>query len=228
MDLSVIYEDNHLLVVDKAAGLLTQGDRSGAPTLVDAVTGYLKEKYHKPGKVYVGLVHRLDRNVGGVVVLARTSKAAGRLSAQFRDGQVQKTYEAVVTGGPSSAEGELVSWLAPAGDRRGVTRASEREFAGARKSRLRYYVEAQQNPFSLLRIEPLTGRRHQIRAQMSLLGCPLLGDVKYGSGCRLPNHGLALRAARLVFAHPVGGREMVISAPRPRDWPWPDPARKLS
>ncbi len=226
MDLPIIYEDNHLLVVDKPAGLLAQGDRSGDATLVEAAAAYLKQKHAKPGNVYVGLVHRLDRNVSGVVVLARTSKAAARLSAQFRDGTVHKSYVAVVTGAPDPPAGELVSWLAAEGDRQGVTRAGRTPFSGARECRLRYNMTDTGSGFAQIRVEPMTGRRHQIRAQLALLGCPLLGDVKYGSIWRLPDHRLALYAARLEFTHPVGGRTLVFAAATPRDWPWPDPANK--
>jgi 23S rRNA pseudouridine1911/1915/1917 synthase len=228
MDLPVIFEDNHLLVVIKPAGLLAQADRSGDPTLAQAAATYLKRKYAKPGNVYVGLVHRLDRNVSGVMVLARTSKAAGRLSIQFRDGSVRKTYCAVVAGVPVPARGECVSWLAAAADRRGVTRAAATPFPGAKESRLRYDVVEAVSDFSQLEVEPVTGRRHQIRVQLASLGCPLVGDVKYGSTWRLPAHRLALHASRLEFDHPVGGRHLVFTAPVPRDWPWPDPATKAS
>jgi len=226
MELPVIFEDNHLLVVNKPAGLLAQGDHSGDTTLVDAVAAYLKRKYDKPGKVYVGLVHRLDRNVSGVVVVARTSKAAARLSTQFRTGSVAKTYQGVVSGQPHPATGEVFSWLAAAGDRHGVTRAEIDEFAGAKQAKLRYDVGEARGGFAQVRIEPVTGRRHQIRAQMALLGCPLVGDVKYGSTWRLPDHRLALHASQIEFAHPVGGRQMVFEAPMPGDWPWPNPAKK--
>jgi 23S rRNA pseudouridine1911/1915/1917 synthase len=227
MDLTIIHEDNHLLVVDKPAGLLAQGDRSGEASLVDAAAAYLKRRYAKPGKVYVGLVHRLDRNVGGVMVLARTSKAASRLSEQFRSGQVHKTYLAVVEGEPASRSGELVSWLAAAGNERGVTRAAVAAFAGARESRLRYHVIEARGGFALVQVEPVTGRRHQIRAQLALIRTPLVGDVKYGAVTRMPGHRLALHASQLKFFHPVGGRELVFTAPVPQDWPWPDPASKV-
>ena len=226
MDLPVIYEDNHLLVVDKPAGLLAQGDRSGDSTLVDAAASYLKEKYAKPGNVYVGLVHRLDRNVSGVTVLARTSKAAARLSTQFRDSTVRKTYLAVVAGVPVPPTGEVTSWLAAAGDHRGVTRAESAPFSGARESLLLYNVTDSRGGYSLVSIEPVTGRRHQIRAQMARLGCPLVGDVKYGSEWRLADHRLALHAIKLEISHPVGGRTLEFTAPIPRDWPWPDPTRQ--
>ena len=225
MALEVIHEDNHLLVVNKEAGLLVQGDRSGDPTLNDAAKSYLKEKYRKQGNVYLGLVHRLDRNVSGVVVLARTSKAAARLSAGFRDKKVKKIYHAVVSGKPKKDSGELCSWLGAKGDGRGVTRASNSTFDGARESLLLYSVLETRNGFSLLEISPVTGRRHQIRAQMALAGCPLMGDVKYGSKVRLPDHRIALHALKLEFNHPVGAAPVHFTAPVPDDFPWPPRAR---
>ena len=221
MKLEVLYEDNHLLAVDKPAGLLVQGDRSGDTTLLDAAASYLKQKYDKPGKVYLGLVHRLDRNVSGVVLLARTSKAAGRLAGQFRDKTVTKVYQAVVAGCPSAESPELRSWLAAKGDAQGVTRASWESFSGARESLLRYHVVASGNGWSHLEVRPVTGRRHQIRAQFALAGHPLLGDVKYGSRQRLPDHRIALHAVSLAVSHPVGGEPLTIEAPLPKEWPWP-------
>jgi len=228
MDLPIIYEDNHLLVVDKPAGLLSQGNQSGDLTVVNAAALYLQKKYEKPGQAFVGLVHRLDRNVSGVMVLARTSKAAGRLSSQFRDGLVAKTYLAVVAGTPQPATSEIVSWLASTGDRRGVTLAADAAFPGAKESRLRYDVREACGGFSLVCVTPVTGRRHQIRAQLSLIGCPLVGDVKYGSQWRLPARRLALHATRIEISHPVGGRPLVFNAPVAAEWPWPDPEQKAS
>ncbi len=221
MKLEVLYEDNHLLAVLKPAGLLVQGDRSGDDTLLDVAGDYLKQKYDKPGRVYLGLVHRLDRNVSGVVLLARTSKAAGRLSRQFRDGMVKKVYQAVVAGRPVNQEGELRSWLAAKGDARGVTRAANEPFTGARESLLRYHVLETRGGWSQVEVLPVTGRRHQIRVQFSLAGHPLLGDVKYGSGRRLPDHRIALHAVSLEVAHPVGGEPLALTASIPGDWQWP-------
>jgi len=221
MKLEVLYEDNHLLAVHKPAGLLVQGDHSGDQTLLDVAGSYLKHKYDKPGRVYLGLVHRLDRNVSGVVLLATTSKAAGRLSGQFRDGTVDKTYRAVVAGHPLHGEGELRSWLAAKGDARGVTRAEQQSFAGARESLLRYNVVEAKGGWSLVEVKPVTGRRHQIRAQLALEGHPLLGDVKYGSRQRLADHRIALHALSLTVSHPVGGKSLTLTAPLPEDWPWP-------
>ena len=225
MKLRIIYEDNHLLVVDKPAGLLVQGDHSGDESLNDVAKDYLREKYEKPGNVYLGLVHRLDRNVSGVVVLARTSKAASRLSAAFRDKKVKKTYQAVVTGNLPKREGDLKAWLGAKGDDRGVTRAENKTFDDARESLLRYRVLAAEGDCSLLEILPITGRRHQIRAQLALVGCPLLGDVKYGSAKRLPDHRIALHAVKLEFNHPVGAEPVCYEVPVPEDFPWPAQVR---
>jgi len=222
----VLFEDNHLLALHKPAGLLVQGDRSGDPTLLDAARDYLREAYAKPGNVYVGLVHRLDRNVSGVVLLARTSKAAGRLAAAFREGRVGKHYLAVVHGAPPADDGELEAWLASRADSRGVTRAAVAPFPGAKEALLRYRVRERRAGLSLVEVELVTGRRHQIRAQLALSGCPLLGDVKYGAPAGLPDHRLGLHASRLELAHPVGGRPLAITAPTDGTWPWPPaPAR---
>lgn len=221
MPLRIIFEDNHLLAVEKPAGLLAQADRSGEPTLLDAAREYLKEKYAKPGNVYLGPVHRLDRNVSGVVLLARTSKAASRLSAQFRLGQVTKTYLAVVAGCPPAGKGTLHAWLAAAGDARGVTRAQADAFDGARESLLHFEVLECRSGWSLVRVQPVTGRRHQIRAQFALAGWPLLGDVKYGCPRPLPEHRVALHALSLVVTHPVAATALRLVCEPPVDWPWP-------
>ena len=221
MELDVVFEDNHLLAVAKPAGLLVQGDRSGDVTLVDVAKAYLKRKYDKPGNVYLGLVHRLDRNTSGLVLLARTSKAAGRLSEQFRSKAVQKSYLAVTEGVPDTDGGELTAWLAARADRQGVTRAETAPFAEARESRLRWRVMATEHGRALLEVEPITGRRHQIRAQLALVGLPLLGDVKYGATRGLPDHRIALHARSLTVKHPVGGEPVVLTVSPPPDWPWP-------
>lgn len=215
----ILLEDNHLLAVAKPAGLLVQGDRTGDPTLLDVCKAYLKEAYAKPGNVYLGLVHRLDRPVSGVVLLARTSKAASRLSARFRGGEVRKTYLAVVEGHPERTEGTLVHWLADRADAAGRTRCEASPFAGGKESTLHYHVLAD-GPRSLLRIEPVTGRRHQIRVQLATLGTPIAGDLKYGAPAPLPDRSVALHARRLEIAHPVGGRPLVIEAPVPDGDPW--------
>lgn len=219
-DLLVIHEDNHLLVVNKPAGLLVQGDRSGDVTLLDVAGRYLKEKFNKPGNVYLGLVHRLDRNVSGVVLLAKTSKAAGRMAIQFRDKTVLKTYLAVAERPLPGSEGELRDWLAAKGDSRGVTRAEGTAFDGGKESLLRYRTLEENHGRSLIEVVPVTGRRHQIRAQLALAGSPLLGDVKYGAAAGLPRHRIALHAWKLAVRHPVTGQELEFIADPPEGWPW--------
>jgi 23S rRNA pseudouridine1911/1915/1917 synthase len=226
VQLTILYEDNHLLAVSKPAGLLVQGDRTGDPTVLDQAKSYLKQKYHKPGKVYLGLVHRLDRPVSGLLLLARTSKAASRLSEQFRAGQVVKTYLAVVTGRPSPAKGELTAFLSARGDPNGRTQARKQPFSGAKEAHLTYNVQNCAADRALLEIQPRTGRRHQIRAQLALVGHPVVGDVKYGAEQALPDRSIGLHALRLVVAHPIGGEELVLTAPLPAAWPWPPPSGK--
>jgi 23S rRNA pseudouridine1911/1915/1917 synthase len=222
-DLKVLYEDNHLLGVAKPAGMLVQGDSTGDPTLLDLARAYLKLNYAKPGNVYVGLVHRLDRPVSGVVLLARTSKAASRLSAQFRAGTPRKEYLAVIEERPAAAAGELCAHLAAQGDAQGMTRAAGAPFVGSREARLRYRVEAAARDRTLVHVDLLTGRRHQIRVQFALVGCPIWGDRKYGSSHVLAGR-IALHAARLEVAHPVSGQPLVLEATPPADgWPWPAP-----
>ncbi len=220
-DLKILYEDNHMLAVAKPAGILVQGDRTGDPTLLEQAKAYLKEKYGKPGQVYLGLIHRLDRPVSGVVLLARTSKAAGRLGKQFREGRVTKTYLAVVNGLPEPVSAELIAYLAPRPGAGGRTLARTTRFAEAKEARLVYHVKNSAAGMALLEIEPRTGRRHQIRAQLALYGHPIVGDLKYGAGTPLPDRSIGLHALRLVITHPVGGEALSLTAPLPAGWPWP-------
>lgn len=220
-DLTILHEDNHLLVVLKPAGLLAQGDRSGAASVLEVARAYLKQKYAKPGNVYLGLVHRLDRPVSGVMVLARTSKAAGRLSAQFRDGSVDKRYLVVVEGEVPRPGATLRHHLAAEGDQQGVTRASDSPFDGSKVAELRYIVQDSRRDRSLLEVQLMTGRRHQIRVQLARTGHPVWGDVKYGAQRRSGLPGIGLHAHTLTLAHPVGGAPLTFEAPPPAHWPWP-------
>lgn len=216
----VLHLDNHLLVVDKPAGLLAQPDASGDPDLVTLARAWIAERFAKPGRVYATAVHRLDRGVAGVVVIARTSKAAGRLSAQFRERTVEKTYRAVVEGALVPAEGELTGalvreWSSEAGV---VARVVEDHEDDARDVRLAYRTLATASGRSLVEIALGTGRSHQIRAQLAHAGCPIVGDVKYGARSRGP---LALFAWRVAFDHPTRGERVAFEAHEPEDWPWP-------
>lgn len=216
---SVIYEDNHLLVVNKDAGVLVQGDETGDVPLVELGKRYIKEKYGKPGAVFLGVVHRIDRPVSGIVVLARTSKALERMNALFREKQTVKTYWALVEKKPRCDQETLVHWLVkdPA---RNKTRAYLTDTPGAQKSELTYQVKASHQGLWLLEVQPLTGRPHQIRVQLSSTGALIKGDVKYGSQSPNENGSICLHARRLEFTHPVKQERMVFAADPPQHEPW--------
>lgn len=234
MNPTVRHEDNHCLVVDKPAGLLTQGDRTGDPSLVDWVAEYWKVKYAKPGNVYVGLIHRLDRPTSGLVLLARTSKAAGRLSEQFRLGSIRKTYFAVCEGSWVGESGVWEDRLVKDGESNRV-RVVGPGGGDGQSARVAYEVAFRAGRMVGILLNPLTGRGHQLRVQLASRGLPIVGDAKYGARSRLmASDGLpriALHAARLSFTHPMRGGLCEVRAPLPSDWPdvvpasgtaWPD------
>jgi 23S rRNA pseudouridine1911/1915/1917 synthase len=212
--LQVVYEDNHCIAVLKPPGLLTAGDRTGDVSLLDQVRDYLRVKYKKPGNVFVGVVHRLDRPVGGVVLFARTSKAASRLSEQFRSGRVEKVYQALVEGRVTSREGLLEDRLVK-DHKKNVVRRSSAANARARESLLSYRRLRTSPSTTLLEIRPMTGRSHQIRVQLAAAGHPIVGDRKYGSK-RPFEEGIALRAVRLTFEHPTTRLPVTVEAAA--DW----------
>lgn len=220
--LEVLYEDNHCLAVNKPAGLLTQGDATGEPSLVDLARDDLKVRFQKPGNVYVGLVHRLDRTTSGVVLLVRTSKAAGRLSAQFRDGTVEKIYWAIVEGSVTPDSGEWSDTLSK-DEARNVVRTVPRGTPGGLESRLAYRVLGRKAGTTWVEVRPITGRSHQIRVQFAERGFPIAGDRKYGAKSTVrASDGLvrvALHARRLTFNHPTRGEAISVLAPVPGDWP---------
>ncbi len=212
--LRLLYEDNHCVAVFKPAGLLTMGDRTGDVSLVDLVRDDLRNRYRKPGNVFVGVVHRLDRPVAGVVLFARTSKAAARLAEQFRTGRVRKVYQAVVEGRVATAEGTLVDRLVK--DRQtNIVRRATKPSPKTRKSLLTFRRLKTFRDTTLLEIEPRTGRSHQIRVQLAAAGHPVVGDRKYGSKRPFPE-GIALRAVRLVFDHPI--RKVPITVEAAAEW----------
>jgi 23S rRNA pseudouridine1911/1915/1917 synthase len=214
--LKVIYEDNHLLAVLKPAGLPTMGLSGPKPTLLAVAKQYLKDRYHKPGNVYLGVISRLDAPVTGVVLFARTSKAARRLTEQFRSRTVEKLYWGLVEGFPEPACGQWVDWVAHDERHRRVWVVGPAE-PGAKEARLVYRRLEMLDGTSWLELEPQTGRKHQIRVQLADRGHPILGDRKYGSQRRFPA-GIALHARRLVVNHPVGGEPLTLEGPVPDTW----------
>jgi 23S rRNA pseudouridine1911/1915/1917 synthase len=222
MSLDVLFEDNHCLAVNKPAGLLSQGDASGDSSLVDLATLYLKSRYNKPGNVYVGLLHRLDRPTSGVVLLAKTSKAAGRLSAQFRQGSISKVYWAIVEGTLSEQQGEWVDLLEkdPRLNRSGVV---DDESSSSKEARVAFHVLERSSRLTKLELRPATGRSHQLRVQLATRGLPILGDRKYGAIQPLKamdgHRRIALHARQLTFTHPTRPEAISVDAPTPADWP---------
>ena len=218
MRLNVLYEDNHLLVINKPAGLVTMGSPAGEPSAVNVAAEYLKQKYDKPGNVFVGVVSRLDRLVSGVLVLARTSKAAARLSEQFRERATEKHYLAWVEGDWSLPEGtELSDWMSKneAAQRMITVPAGSRD---AQQAKLKLHTLRSTKQRSLMAIELLTGRKHQIRLQLAQRGHPILGDRKYDATTRFPR-GIALHSQRLVLKHPTRDEHLTFEAPTPEYWP---------
>lgn len=214
MDLDApLYLDNHLLVFRKPAGLLIQGDHTGDESLYDLASQYLKVTFNKPGNVFVGIVHRLDRPVSGVVVLARTSKAASRLSDQFRQKRVKKTYWALVEGNPP-AKGKLTDWIRRDGVHSKIATPST-----GKKAELSFRLLRRFGDSALLEIDLDTGRHHQIRVQLSHIGFPIIGDFRYGSRRKFPNMAVALHAREVKIKHPVRDEEMTFTAPLEEIWP---------
>lgn len=214
----VFYEDNHLLVLYKPAGLIMQRDYKNKANLLDLVKSWIKECYGKPGNVFAGMVHRLDGPVAGVVVVARTSKAASRLSDQFRRGGVEKQYLAVVEGRPPKPADRLENLVLRAGR---LSRIAAPETSGAQRAVLNYHLRDDREDRSWLEINLETGRRHQIRLQLSHIGCPIVGDVNYGASAGMAHGRIALLAHRLSFEHPTRGIRLRFESPLPRGWPMP-------
>jgi 23S rRNA pseudouridine1911/1915/1917 synthase len=212
--LQVLYEDNHLIAVHKPGGVLVQGDISRETSLMDMVKDYIKKKYNKPGKVFLGLVHRLDRPVSGVVLFARTSKSASRLSEQWRQRRITKIYWALVHGKMKSPSGSLSSYLEKR--EKGVSLVGGKH-KGSQEAVLSYKTLLVRRKLSLLEVNLHTGRKHQIRAQLGAEGCPIVGDVKYGSPDRLEDSTICLLAKSLTFMHPTRPETIHIEAPTP-DW----------
>ena len=217
--MEVIYEDNHIIVVNKTCREIVQGDKTGDLPLSEMLKNWLKEKYQKPGNVFVGVTHRLDRPVSGVVIFAKTSKALSRLNEMFRTGAVRKTYWAIVKNRPPRDEDELVNWLVR-DEKRNKSFVYDTERSGAKKVVLRYKLIANSNNYYLLAIDLKTGRHHQIRSQLAKIGCPIKGDLKYGFDRSNKGGGISLHARSAEFIHPVSRKLIRIVAPVPDDNLW--------
>lgn len=217
----VVYEDNHIIIVNKESGEIVQGDKTGDTPLSDIVKDYIKEKYQKPGNVFLGVVHRLDRPVSGVVVFARTSKALSRLNEMFRTGDVHKTYWAITKERPSQPEGRLEHWLVR-NEKQNKSYAYTREKPGAKKAVLDYKMIGSTDNYTLLEVRLLTGRHHQIRCQLAAMGCPIKGDLKYGARRSNPDGSISLHSRRVQFVHPVSKEQIDVVAPVPVDNLWQD------
>lgn len=218
--MTVLYEDNHIIIVNKRSGEIVQGDKTGDVPLSDIVKDYIKERYNKPGNVFLGVVHRLDRPVSGALLFARTSKALPRLNKIFAEHEkVQKTYWAIVGNEPPAQEGRLTHWLTR-NEKTNTARAYDREVPGSKKAILDYRVVAHGDRYWLLEIDLHTGRHHQIRCQLAKMGCPIKGDLKYGAPRSNPDGSISLHARRLTLEHPVSHEKIEITAPVPNDRLW--------
>ena len=209
-----LYEDNHIIIVSKRSGEIVQGDKTGDEPLSETVKQYIKEKYHKPGNVFLGVVHRLDRPVWGLVVFAKTSKALTRLNKMFKEGQVHKTYWAITKNAPPAEEGVLTDWLVR-NERQNKSYAHPLEVPNAKKAVLKYRVIAHSDHYHLIEVNLLTGRHHQIRCQLANMGCAIKGDLKYGAPRSNPDGSISLLARRITFVHPVSKENIVVEAPLP-------------
>lgn len=230
--MQIIYEDNHIIVVHKSPGEIVQGDKTGDAPLSDLVRQYIKEKYQKPGNVFLGVVHRLDRPVGGLVVFARTSKALSRLNRMFANGEVHKTYWAITPCSvsratcaapplpPSPSSPLLLTHYLTRNEQQNKSYAHDHEVPGSKKAQLKVRQLAAGDRYQLLEVQLLTGRHHQIRCQLAAIGLPIKGDLKYGAPHSNPDGSISLLARSITFRHPVSGDDITLEAPIPDDSLW--------
>ena len=217
--MEIIYEDNHLIIVNKSCGEIVQGDRTGDKPLVEMVKDYLKMKYGKPGNVFCGVIHRLDRPVMGLVVFAKTSKALSRMNRLFQEREVRKIYWAITRNKPVEKEGTLTNYIYSV-EKNNKSYISSSPENGALKAVLDYRVISESDNYHLIEVKLHTGRKHQIRVQLSSIGCPIKGDLKYGYQRSNPDGGISLQAHRIVFVHPVSGELIDVTAPVPKENLW--------
>lgn len=214
--MTVLYEDNHLIAVNKTCSEIVQGDKTGDEPLSETIKRYLKEKYNKPGNVFCGVTHRLDRPVSGVVIFARTSKALARLNEMFKNQEVKKTYWAIVKNPPANTEGRLEHFLVR-NEKQNKSVAHDKPVPNAKKAALTYKLIAHSDTYYMLEVHLETGRHHQIRCQLAKMGCPIKGDLKYGFARSNPNGGISLHAREVEFVHPVTKATIKITAAVPED-----------
>ena len=218
-DKDILFEDNHLIAVNKRAGDIVQIDDTGDEPLDEQVKKYISAKYNKPNGAFLGVVHRLDRPVSGVILFAKTSKALERINLMFKSREMKKTYWAVVRNRPQPTEGNLVHWLVK-NSQKNVTKAYDKEVAGSQRAELNYKLIGELNGYFLIEVDPITGRPHQIRVQLSTLNCPIVGDNKYGYPRGSLKKSICLHARKLQFTHPVKKEPVSIFAPLPQDGFW--------
>lgn len=217
--MDILYEDNHIIIVNKRPGEIVQGDKTGDRPLSELLKDYIKERDHKPGNVFLGVVHRLDRPVGGAVIFAKTSKALARLNEMLRLGEIHKTYWAVTHGKPTEPEAELRQYITTV-ERSNKSFVHDTAVRNSKEARLRYRLIASGDRYNLIEVKLLTGRKHQIRVQLASIGCPIKGDLKYGDKRSNPDGSISLLARSIDFIHPVSKKPVHVTAPVPDDNLW--------
>ncbi len=217
--MQVLYEDNHIIIVYKQSGEIVQGDKTGDKPLSDTIKEWIKQKYAKPGNVFLGVVHRLDRPVSGIVVFAKTSKSLSRLNNMFRNGEVRKTYWAMVQTAPNMPEATLTNWLVR-NEKQNKSYVYNNEMPNAKQAILKYKTIGQTEHYTLLEVNLFTGRHHQIRCQLAAMGCPIKGDLKYGARRSNPDGSISLLSHKVEFIHPVSKQKIVVVSPLPTEKVW--------
>ncbi|MDO5525452.1 MAG: RluA family pseudouridine synthase [Prevotella sp.] len=217
--MTVVYEDNHIIVVNKDSGEIVQGDKTGDTPLSDTVKEYIRQKYNKPGNVFLGVVHRLDRPVSGLVVFAKTSKALTRLNEMFRTNSVHKTYWAITRNTPPQPSGRLEQWIVR-NEKQNKSYVYNREMPNSKKAVLEYSTIGTSDNYTLIEVRLMTGRHHQIRCQLAAMGCPIKGDLKYGARRSNPDGSISLMSRHVEFVHPVSKETISLSAPLPPHSLW--------
>ena len=225
--MKIVYEDNHVIIASKRSGEIVQGDKTGDRTLADDVKEYIKEKYAKPGNVFLGVTHRLDRPVWGLVVFAKTSKALARLNDMFRNGEVHKTYWAICQNAPAEPEATLTHWITR-NEKQNKSYAYDKEVPGSKKAVLHYRTISRSERYTLVEIELMTGRHHQIRCQLAKIGCPIKGDLKYGARRSNPDGSISLLARKVEFIHPVSKERICVESQVPDENLWREISGNLS